>query len=98
VSLRKNFLWKYWIRSGNAEKRCAGGKIGCCLFFGGFIAYIVVFLCFNGGMHPAIDLTAGEKERGTMETILSSPIARSHLVIGKFLLVFTTALSTAALP
>src|SRR5882724_8641822 len=72
-------------------------KSGAALFFGGFIAYIVVFLCFNGGMHPAIDLTAGEKERGTMETILSSPIARSHLVIGKFLLVFTTALSTAAL-
>jgi sodium transport system permease protein len=72
-------------------------KSGAALFFGGFIAYIVVFLCFNGGMHPAIDLTAGEKERGTMETILSSPISRSHLVIGKFLLVLTTALSTAAL-
>jgi sodium transport system permease protein len=48
-------------------------------------------------MHPAIDLTAGEKERGTMETILSSPISRAHLVVGKFLLVLTTALSTAAL-
>lgn len=72
-------------------------KSGAALFFGGFIAYIVVFLCFNGGMHPAIDLTAGEKERGTMETILSSPISRSHLVIGKFLLVVTTALATAAL-
>ena len=48
-------------------------------------------------MYPAIDLTAGEKERGTMETILSSPISRSHLVLGKFLLVLTTALTTAAL-
>lgn len=72
-------------------------KSGAALVFGGFIAYIVVFLCFNGGMHPAIDLTAGEKERGTMETILSSPISRAHLVVGKFLLVLTTALSTAAL-
>jgi sodium transport system permease protein len=72
-------------------------KSGAALFFGGFIAYIVVFLCFNGGMHPAIDLTAGEKERGTMETILSSPISRAHLVFGKFLLVLTTALATAAL-
>jgi sodium transport system permease protein len=72
-------------------------KSGAALFFGGFIAYIVVFLCFNGGMHPSIDLTAGEKERGTMETILSSPISRAHLVFGKFLLVLTTALSTAAL-
>jgi sodium transport system permease protein len=72
-------------------------KSGGALFMGGFIAYIVVFLCLNGGMHPAIDLTAGEKERGTMETILSSPISRSHLVLGKFLLVLTTALATAAL-
>ena len=72
-------------------------KSGAALFFGGFIAYIVVFLCFNGGTHPAIDLTASEKERGTMETILSSPISRAHLVVGKFLLVLTTALSTAAL-
>jgi len=72
-------------------------KSGGALFFGGFIAYIVVFLCLNGGMHPAIDLTAGEKERGTMETILSSPISRAHLVLGKFLLVLTTALVTAAL-
>src|SRR5271154_4178040 len=72
-------------------------KSGGALFFGGFIAYIVVFLCLNGGMHPAMDLTAGEKERGTMETILSSPISRAHLVLGKFLLVLTTALTTAAL-
>ncbi len=72
-------------------------KSGGALFFGGFIAYIVVFLCFNGGMHPSMDLTAGEKERGTMETILSSPISRMHLVLGKFLLVFTTAITTAAL-
>jgi sodium transport system permease protein len=72
-------------------------KSGAALFFGGFIAYIVVLLCMNGGMHPAIDLTAGEKERGTMETILSSPISRMHLVLGKFLLVLTTALTTATL-
>jgi len=72
-------------------------KGGAALFFGGFIAYMVVFLCLNGGMHPAIDLTAGEKERGTMETILCSPVARTHLVLGKFFLVLTTSLVTAAL-
>jgi sodium transport system permease protein len=72
-------------------------KSGGALFFGGFIAYVVVFLCLNGGMHPAMDLTAGEKERGTMETILSSPISRAHLVLGKFFLVLTTALVTAGL-
>jgi sodium transport system permease protein len=64
---------------------------------GGFLGYFVIVLCLQGAMYPAIDLTAGEKERGTMETILSSPISRVHLVFGKFLLVLTAALVTAAL-
>jgi len=65
--------------------------------FGGIIGYMVILLCMTGGMYPAMDLTAGEKERGTMETILSSPISRMHLVLGKFFLVLTAALATAAL-
>src|SRR5258707_7679887 len=57
--------------------------------FGGIIGYMVILLCMTGAMYPAMDLTAGEKERGTMETILSSPITRMHLVLGKLLLVLT---------
>lgn len=64
---------------------------------GGLIGYLVVLLCMTGAMYPAIDLTAGEKERGTMETILSSPVSRLDLVLGKFFLVLSAALSTAAL-
>src|SRR5467141_3314512 len=65
--------------------------------FGGIIGYMVILLCMTGAMYPAMDLTAGEKERGTMETILSSPISRMHLVLGKFFLVLTASLLTAAL-
>ncbi|MGC1616981.1 MAG: ABC transporter permease [Candidatus Acidiferrum sp.] len=64
---------------------------------GGIIGYMVILLCMTGAMYPAMDLTAGEKERGTMETILSSPISRTHLVLGKFFLILTAALGTAAL-
>jgi sodium transport system permease protein len=64
---------------------------------GGIISYMLILMCLQGAMSPAIDLTAGEKERGTMETILSSPISRTHLVLGKFLLVLTAALITALL-
>jgi sodium transport system permease protein len=64
---------------------------------GGIIAYALILMCLNGAMSPAIDLTAGEKERGTMETILSSPVSRTHLVLGKFLLVLTASLVTALL-
>jgi sodium transport system permease protein len=64
---------------------------------GGFIGYAVILLCLTGAMYPAIDLTAGEKERGTIETILSSPISRFDLVMGKFLLVFSASLVSAIL-
>jgi sodium transport system permease protein len=63
--------------------------------FGGMIPYLFIILCFTGAMYPAMDLTAGEKERGTMETILCSPVARTDLVLGKFLMVLTASLTTA---
>ncbi len=65
--------------------------------YGGLIPYLAILMCMTGAMYPAMDLTAGEKERGTMETILSSPIKRTHLVFGKFLLVLTASLATATL-
>ena len=74
-----------------APEKVSGAAIG------GFLGYIVILLCFQGAMNPAIDLSAGEKERGTMETILSSPVSRMHLVLGKFFLVLTAAITTAAL-
>jgi sodium transport system permease protein len=64
---------------------------------GGLIPYFVIVLCLIGAMYPAMDLTAGEKERGTMETILSSPVSRTHLVLGKFLMVLTASLLSALL-
>jgi sodium transport system permease protein len=65
--------------------------------YGGLITYLVILMCMTGAMYPAMDLTAGEKERGTMETILSSPVDRMHLVFGKFLVVLTASLATAML-
>jgi sodium transport system permease protein len=64
---------------------------------GGFLPYFVIILCLTGAMYPAIDLTAGEKERGTIETILTSPVPRTQIVLGKFLMVLTAALCTAML-
>ena len=64
---------------------------------GGLLGYMVILLSMTGAIYPAIDLTAGEKERGTMETILSSPISRMDLVLGKFSLVLSASLATAIL-
>jgi sodium transport system permease protein len=64
---------------------------------GGLVPYFVIVLSLIGAMYPAMDLTAGEKERGTMETILCSPVSRTHLVLGKFLMVLTASLVSALL-
>jgi sodium transport system permease protein len=64
---------------------------------GGLVPYFVIILSLTATMYPAMDLTVGEKERGTIETILCSPISRTSLVLGKFLMVLTASLSTAAL-
>lgn len=63
-------------------------KVGGNLF-GGLVPYMIIILCFTGAMYPGMDLTAGEKERGTMETLLCSPVARVDIVLGKFLMVLT---------
>ncbi|HYC71566.1 MAG TPA: ABC transporter permease [Opitutaceae bacterium] len=68
-------------------------KVGGNLI-GGFIPYIIIILCFTGAMYPAMDLTAGEKERGTMETLMCSPAARINIVLGKFLMVLTASVGT----
>jgi len=64
---------------------------------GRFIPYVVILLCMVGAMYPAMDLAAGEKERGTMETLLCSPVARADLVLGKFFVVFTASVATVIL-
>ena len=60
--------------------------------FGAIIAYILIPLCLLGASYPAIDMGAGEKERGTLETLLICPISRVNIVLGKFLTVLTTGL------
>lgn len=50
-----------------------------------------------GAFYPAVDLTAGEKERGTFETLLSTPAAKSDIVFGKFAAVFLLAMATGLL-
>ncbi len=63
---------------------------------GGFLPYLFVIFCFMGCMYPAIDLAAGEKERGTIETLLTAPVSRFQILLGKFAVVVLTGLLSAA--
>ncbi len=62
------------------------------MFLGGLLPYIIVLSAFFAGVAAAFDQVAGEKERGTLETILVAPTDRRSIVLGKFLAVFTVSL------
>ncbi len=62
---------------------------------GGMFPYFIILFCFLGAMYPAIDLAAGEKERGTIETLLISPATRGQIVLAKFLVVGLSGVFTA---
>jgi len=62
---------------------------------GGYIPYLFIIFGFMGSMYPGIDLGAGEKERGTLETLLSSPASRLEIVLGKFFVIMLAGIMTA---
>lgn len=58
---------------------------------------LLVIMALTGAFYPAIDVAAGEKERGTMETLLICPATRSEIVVGKFLTVLLFSMATTIL-
>jgi sodium transport system permease protein len=69
-----------------------GSKVWSRLF-----PFLLVMMSLTGAFYPAIDLCAGEKERGTMETLLISPASRTEIVLGKFFTVMLASVLTALL-
>ena len=59
--------------------------------------FVVMIWALTGAFYPAIDLVAGEKERGTLETLLTSPAKRIELVVGKLLTVMSFSMCTSLL-
>ena len=61
------------------------------------IPLVLVLMTITGAVYPAIDLTAGERERGTLETLMAAPISRFWILFSKFVAVVTVAMLTAVL-
>ncbi len=59
--------------------------------------FMLVMWSLAGALYPAVDLCAGEKERGTMETLLISPAGREEIVLGKFLTIWMFSSASALL-
>tara|TARA_B100000700_G_scaffold183520_1_gene202416 strand:- start:22 stop:1215 length:1194 start_codon:yes stop_codon:yes gene_type:complete len=75
-------------RDMSTKKETLGKAIG------GLIPYMLVMFIFLGAMYPAIDLGAGEKERGSLETLLSSPATKFEITMGKLMVVSLTGLAS----
>src|SRR5207237_1341389 len=75
-----------------ATAREVGGGVWSRLF-----PFLLVMMSLTGAFYPAVDLCAGEKERGTMETLLICPASRTEIVLGKFLTVVLASIMTALL-
>jgi sodium transport system permease protein len=61
------------------------------------LPFFVFIWALTGAFYPAVDLCAGEKERGTLETLLTSPALRREIVWGKLLTIMTFSTVTALL-
>jgi sodium transport system permease protein len=61
------------------------------------LPFVLLIWALTGAFYPAIDLCAGEKERGTLETLLSSPAERIEIVWGKLLTIMIFSMATATL-
>jgi len=80
----------------SAENNATASQVGLVVM-GRILPMLIVMMIVLGAFYPAIEVTAGEKERGTLQTLLTAPISALEIVTGKFLLVFcVSAISGAA--
>jgi len=82
--------FEHAMRDVAPPSRQAGRIIGTML------PILLLTLCIVSGLYPAVDLTAGEKERGTMQTLMCAPVLPGEIIGGKFLAVWTLSLASAA--
>ncbi len=77
------------------QSRPIGGTGGQHVQFATLVPMILILMTITGAVYPAIDLTAGERERGTLEALMAAPVPRLGLLFGKYIAVLTVALLTA---
>jgi len=74
-----------------SPERMAGAILGT------IVPLILIVMTITGAIYPAIDLTAGERERGTLETLMVAPVPTVDLIAGKFVVVTLIGLMSAVL-
>lgn len=93
----EDFLKAFTVDLNNNDTRLAPPEKVSGDFLGGLVPMLLSIFLFSGGMGIGIDLITGEKERGTMATMLVTPIKREAIAFGKMLsLAIISLVSTAS--
>ena len=72
-----------------------GQRVDPMASLAGVLPLVLILMTITGAVYPAIDLTAGERERGTMEAMIATPAPRFILLLSKYVAVVTVAVLTA---
>jgi len=91
--LTREFVAPLRVESANIApaERMTGSLIGQV------VPLILIIMTITGAMYPAIDLTAGERERGTLETLMAAPVRTLDLISGKLVVVAIVGMLSATL-
>ena len=87
------------VASATVAKEGADGSLESSKAFplASLVPLILVLMTITGAVYPAIDLTAGERERGTLETLMAAPVPQVGILCSKYIAVLTVAVLTAML-
>ncbi|MEC9092137.1 MAG: ABC transporter permease subunit/CPBP intramembrane protease [Planctomycetota bacterium] len=89
---RRNIAWdEARYQTISLEGEATTGAISMA----NLVPLILILMTMTGAVYPAIDLTAGERERGTLEALIAAPVPRFQVLAAKFIGVLTVAMLTA---
>lgn len=82
---------KYELKDMSTREESIGSRLG------GMMPFLIITVILMGAIYPSIDVTAGERERGTLETLLTLPVTNFEMIMSKFLAVSVIASASAFL-
>jgi ABC-2 type transport system permease protein/sodium transport system permease protein len=93
--LERRHIPEHIVPAHPYRKAVGATGAGPAVSIAALIPLILILMTITGAVYPAIDLTAGERERGTLEMLVAAPVPRMGLLLAKYVTVLTVAVLTA---